>query len=210
MVVLGSRPIHPFEVIPRGRMRWLAAPLLLLLVVSAAWAAQTLPWREDATLAELVAAGSMAEAEAIVARWSPGERHAFAFFAGLDLLLDLAWFNLVALACIAAARRSGSPAWLRAGARVAWLAWLAALLNLPENRALERLIAGHADGSTLAVLHVCTSARGFLLVATAAFPPLVLVWTMAGRRGRTAGIAQAHVGGRAGRGGGSPGSGRGS
>jgi hypothetical protein len=133
---------HPFEMIAPGRIRMYLIPLSSLVVVILAMLPWILPNRETHTLINLVEAGSPEAAAAVLSYWNESDRVRASYGVGLDFLLNPAYANVAALACVWASRVFGSSRWSRLGIALGWLAWGTILTNIVENIALFRMLLG--------------------------------------------------------------------
>jgi len=133
---------HPFERIAPGHIRVWLVPLAALALLLLALLPVLLPERETHTLLDLIRAGSVARAEEVLAHWSLDERVRAAHALGLDYLLNPAYLNALALACVWASRRFRAEPLVALGPLLAWLAWSAILANVAENVAVYRMLLG--------------------------------------------------------------------
>ncbi len=131
---------HPFERVPPGRLRHWFVPVLAGTLASGAG----MLWLLDSEavlvrLFELLTADSIAELERLVAGMTPEERVRIAFLGGFDFLFGALWTTLFAIACIWGSRVFRHPGLTRFGVALAWLAYL---LDFPENGAYVSAVHG--------------------------------------------------------------------
>ena len=137
---------HPFENIKIAHLKRIYWPLLVItLVIMGLLNWVSLPLNTEAAPLGIVSyeiAGSVTQAQNILASWDPNARLAAAFGLGLDYLFMVAYSTTLGLGCIWAADVLKRRAWPLAnlGARLAWGQWLAALLDAVENMALFVLL----------------------------------------------------------------------
>lgn len=93
----------------------------------------TLPLRETHTLLDLVQSGSVQAAASVLDHWSPEERIRLAYAVGLDYLMNPAYMNVLAIACVWASRGFLAPSMQSAGSALAWLCWSVPVTNAAEN-----------------------------------------------------------------------------
>jgi len=116
-------------------------------------------------LAALVLAGTPEAARVILSGWTPADRLRVAFVAGFDLAFGVAWTNTLGLGCIWAARRFAPTRPASLGAPIAWLLWIAMLLDVPENGAYLRMVLGSVDRPWPAVALFAVYARTLIFFA---------------------------------------------
>ncbi|MBM3144801.1 MAG: hypothetical protein FJ010_07485 [Chloroflexi bacterium] len=140
--------IHPLSFIPverQGRFFW---PLVILaLAVMAAMNLIGAPLKTETAPAGIISyelAGMVSEAGKILASWDAPAREHAAFVQGLDFLFIPIYAGAIALGCRMASGVLRRKGWALAslGAPLAWLALLAALLDVIENIALVLMLFG--------------------------------------------------------------------
>jgi len=109
-------------------------------------------------------AGSESKAREIVTSWSPGERVDMAFLQGVDELHPLLYGLLFALAAVWAGRQVGERM-ARWASGVAWLAILAAALDLVENVGMILMIRGDFSAPLPAMTTALSIGKASLLIA---------------------------------------------
>lgn len=167
---------HPFETIPQHAVRHVvpigigvssALGVILVLVLEAG------PGLSG--LAQLVMAGSVEGAKEVLSPWSATDRIYVAFIAGFDFLFGIVWANTMALTCIWAATKYRSSSVASLGAPLAWLLWVAMILDIPENGGYLIMMAGPVEApwpmvSTLALYpRVVIFSAGVLYIVGAIF-----------------------------------------
>ena len=61
---------------------------------------------------------------------------------GLDYFWGFLYANSMALACVWASRLSDAPVWRAGTVLLAWLSWVVAVLDVPENIAYYQMVRG--------------------------------------------------------------------
>jgi hypothetical protein len=134
---------HPFERIGPGHIRRYAVPLFLLdVAVGVPLLANVEAGPGLRSLAALALAGSPAAAAAVLATWTSTDRIHIAFANGLDYLWGFLYANSMALACVWAGRLSDSRRWTTTASLLAWLSWVVAVLDVPENVSYYQMVRG--------------------------------------------------------------------
>jgi hypothetical protein len=160
-----KRMTHPFEKIPAKNRQQVYWPMFILTVVLSA--ALTLLGKdlkeakdEQGNLVspqgilsfELIK--DQAEASRMLRYWGESKKVSAAFNLGLDYLFIFAYSNTIALGCVWIACALRERRFLRlaaAGIFIAWLQWLAGILDAIENAALIKILF-HAPSDTLALI----------------------------------------------------------
>ena len=124
---------HPLARIPPGSLWPWQLASATVAVACLASLPLTLPLRETDTLLDLVESGSVQAATAVLGAWTPEERVRLAHAVGLDYLMNPAYMNVLAIACVWASRTFSSALALGAGSLLAWLCWSVAVTNAFEN-----------------------------------------------------------------------------
>lgn len=145
---------HPFEKIPPSKRKYIYWPMLVLtLVLSATFflLSYDLQNVKDEQGAQVSPQGIVsfelikdaAEASRMLHYWGESRKMNAAFTLGLDYLYIFAYSNTLALGCVWIACVLRSRKFLRlaaAGIFIAWLQWLAGILDAIENAALIKIL----------------------------------------------------------------------
>jgi hypothetical protein len=167
---------HPFERIRRGRIRYYALPLLLLdVLVGVPLLANVEAGPGLHALTALALSGSPEAAETVLATWTPRDRIHIAFANGLDYSWGFLYANSMALACVWAGRLTGSRRWTASASLLAWLSWLVAVLDVPENISYYQMVRGLNHSPYPEVLASCVVIRTAIFVLFLAFLGLAIV-----------------------------------
>lgn len=155
----------PFTRIPPGRLRRLAAPVLVAYLP--AW----LPFLlvgEPNEMVRLQLAASEAQARQIVAGWSHAETVDMAFLLGVDHVHLVAYSVLLALAAVWAGRqfRGGAARWAPV---VAWMALAAAVFDIVENIGMIVMIRGEIDAPVPTVTTAFSLAKYSMALVVASY-----------------------------------------
>jgi hypothetical protein len=117
-------------------------------------------------------AGTVANAQAIIASWGEHGRLVAALGLGVDFLYPLVYASAISLACVWAAERvqsatmSDSPSLAAAtGVWLAWGVWLAAALDYLENVALALLLLGSTAVIWPPLAFICATIKFILVLA---------------------------------------------
>jgi hypothetical protein len=95
-------------------------------------------------------AGSAAKAKAILEAWGESGRKVAAFNLGFDYFFIGGYSTFMALMCLWANGRYANPRLAPLGMLLAWLQWIAGLLDCAENAALLTILfRGESDGLAL-------------------------------------------------------------
>lgn len=161
---------HPFDRIPSaalkqaigiGAVATVSLGLVLLFVVESG------PGFDS--LAALVLAGTSASAGEILSQWSYTDRICIAFVAGFDFLFGVVWTNTMALACIWVSRRVASVRLASFGGPLAWLLWVAMVLDVPENGAYFLMVLGSVAQPWPAMTVLAVYPRVFIFIASSLY-----------------------------------------
>jgi hypothetical protein len=137
---------HPFESIPANKRGYYFWPLLTLtLAIMLVMNQMGAPLTTEAAPAGIVSyelAGSVDQAQKILASWDISAREYAAFGLGFDYLFMVAYSLTIALGCVWGGAVLMPRRWPLAGLAVplAWGAWLAAVLDAVENLALTWML----------------------------------------------------------------------
>ena len=165
---------HPLNAIPRGWPTWLAFAALVLLFLYVGGKTKPDLAREGVPHRNVVAlelAGDSVAARHIIGNWDEhGLLGEVSRQLRWDALFILVYTTLTALGCVIAARTFTSPG---TGARafalsVAWLPWLAGLLDYTENYAIYRMLGGFEGETWPRVSALCASLK-FAIIITLMF-----------------------------------------
>jgi hypothetical protein len=129
----------------RARSFWMLLPFALLLMVIFSITGE--PLITEASPLGLISfevAGSVQEAENILAHWNPEAQKWAAFGLGLDFLYIPVYWTVLALGCTmsAAALKRGNWPLSSIGVFLSWTQGIAALLDIVENIALLTILFG--------------------------------------------------------------------
>jgi hypothetical protein len=176
--------LSPFDWLsPSRRPAVFAALGVVLLALSALLGALGAPLVTPAAPLGIVSfelAGSAEAAARILDSWPPPERERAALVLWIDFLYLVVYPAWLSLACLFIARRhAGFTA--RLGESLAWLALAAAPLDLLENLALLRLLAGPTSDAAAALARSAALPK-FGLVFTASLYILGAGGALLGRR----------------------------
>jgi hypothetical protein len=139
---------HPFENIQSQKFGFYFWPLLFatlaIMVLMNVIGAPLITLQAPSGIISYELAGSVPNAEAILNSWDQDARLHSAFSLGFDYLFMLAYSATIAMACLWAGRVLQRQKWPLGGiARpLAWLQWLAALMDGIENLGLTLILFG--------------------------------------------------------------------
>jgi hypothetical protein len=156
---------HPFEKIPAKNRRYIYWPMLILTLVLSATLnslGNDLKDAKDEKGVQVSPQGivsfelieSEKEAKSMLDAWGESGKVSAAFNLGLDYLFIFAYANTIALGCVWIACALRERQFLRlaaAGIVIAWLQWLAGILDAIENAALIKILF-HGPTDTLALI----------------------------------------------------------
>jgi hypothetical protein len=145
---------HPFEKIPAKNRKYIFWPMFILTLVLSATLTllgNDLKEAKDEQGNPVSPCGILsfefitdaAAANDMLRYWGESKKVSAAFNLGLDYLFIFAYANTIALACVwlaCALRERGFPGLAAAGIFIAWLQWLAGMLDAVENAALIRIL----------------------------------------------------------------------
>jgi hypothetical protein len=156
---------HPFEKIPAKNRRYIYWPMFILTLVLAATLnslgndLKTAKDEQDNQVSpkgivsfELIK--DQAEARRMLGYWGESRKVSAAFNLGLDYLFIFAYANTIAFGCVWIACALRERQFLRlaaAGIFIAWLQWLAGILDAMENAALIKILF-HGPTDALALI----------------------------------------------------------
>jgi hypothetical protein len=167
---------HPFERVPPGALRRWAIPLLVLdVAVGVPLLANIEAGPGFRGLTALVFAGSPEAAAAVLSTWTPADRIHVAFANGLDYLWGFLYANSMALACIWAGRVGATPSWRTTASLLAWLCWVVAVLDVPENVSYYQMIRGANRSPYPEMLAACVAVRSAIFVVFLVFLDVAIV-----------------------------------
>lgn len=184
---------HPFEKIPapyRKRVYWPMLAFTLFLSATLNLLGNDLKQAIDNNGQPVAPQGivsfelihNAAEAERMIHYWGTTEKISAAFNLGLDYLFIFAYANTLALGCVwvASGLRQRQFRLLAAlGIFIAWLQWLAGLLDCFENAALIRILF-HGATDTLAHLSRYCAIPKFTLTLVFGFGYMIIGVLMLG------------------------------
>ncbi len=177
-----NRLTHPFGSIPEGALRIGVVPLAIFLVLVWTVFPFVFPYPNFDAIASLVMAGSAQAAAAVVSDWTLDERLRVVFWGGFDFIVDFAWWNGAALACIWAGRVFGSARMGAVAATLAWACWFGFLLNVPENLTFVLMTLGPVNDPWPALAAASAVLRLLILAAAVLFPTLAFFARLRQRR----------------------------
>jgi hypothetical protein len=167
---------HPFERIQRGRIRYFALPLLFLdVLVGVPLLANVEAGPGMRGLTALALSGSPESAATVLATWTAKDRIHIAFANGLDYSWGFLYANSMALACVWAGRLSDSRWWTASASLLAWLSWLVAILDVPENISYYQMIRGSNHSPYPELLASCVVIRTAIFVLFLAYLDLAIL-----------------------------------
>ena len=166
---------HPFDAIPVGSLRHGFVPFAAFVVLTWTVFPFVFPYPNFELIASLVMSGSAASAAAIISEWTVDERLRVVFWGGFDFIVDFAFWNGTALACIWAGRVFGGARAARIGSILAWACWLGFLLNVPENLIFVLMTMGPLNDPWPAVAAASAVVRMGLIIVGLLFPAVALV-----------------------------------
>jgi hypothetical protein len=139
-------------------------------------------------LTALVLSGSPEAAARVLSTWTPMDRIHIAFANGLDYAWGFLYANSMALACVWAGRLSDARWWTTSASLLAWLSWLVAVLDVPENISYYQMVRGSNHSPYPELVVACVVIRTAIFVLVLAFVGLASVRRIAlGLRGETVG-----------------------
>jgi hypothetical protein len=167
---------HPFEQIRRGRIRYYALPLLLLdVLVGVPLLANVESGPGLRALTALALSGSPQSAAKVLSTWTETDRIHIAFANGLDYSWGFLYANSMALACVWAGRLSDSRWWTTSASLLAWLSWLVAVLDVPENISYYQMVRGLNHSPYPQVLTSCVTIRTAIFLLFLVFLDLAIL-----------------------------------
>ena len=154
---------HPLQAIPIGWARGLTFILLFVgtLIVGARTNIELKPKR----MLSLELAGTKDRAEKIILAWKANGTFEKAFtLQKWDDYFLLLYSLTFALGCVVVADVYGDPAH-KLGLWLAWLALGAGFLDVVENRAINRMLAGHIENYWPQLSFICAACKFAILLA---------------------------------------------
>lgn len=175
---------HPLEAIPEGAATWIVfVVLLILFLVLGNLAGPDLDSpkvsKRNRRIIALERPADAADARSVIAEWQEAERlDTVRRSIRWDNLFILAYTTLTALGCVIAARaffKQGGTAY-GVAILVAWLPWLAGLLDYVENYAMSKMLDGF-EGETLpSVAWWCATVKFGIILPLAVWGIVGVVW----------------------------------
>lgn len=162
---------HPFQLLSRSSFRWIFWPLflltLLLLIVLNLLNSPLNNTQAPQGIISLELAGSQVVAESIVKSWDAIQQKIAAFGLGLDFLFIPVYSTALSLACVwTAANLSARKVTFGVlGMLIAWLQWVAAILDGLENIALMNILIGNPNPSLAPLASWCAGLKFGIIVA---------------------------------------------
>lgn len=176
---------HPLQLISRGFAQWTLLVVLFGLVV---WLAQSIQnasgnlSTEDAPygIVSLELAGTTSKVHTILKSWTDkgiAIRNVLKSVQ-IDNIFLFVYSTTLALICVMAANVWGSRGLLNQnfGLLLAWGQWLAALLDLIENFALETMLKGRVEALFPQIAAVCAIPKFILILAGVSYGLLAVVF----------------------------------
>jgi len=161
---------HPFERIQPGQIRRFFVPLALLsIAVGIPLLANVEAGPGLRSLTALAFSGSPEAAAQVLETWTSRDRIHIAFANGLDYLWGFLYANSMALACVWAGRLGEAPWWRGSASLLAWLSWVVAVLDVPENIAYYQMVRGVNRSPYPEILSSCVTIRTAIFVLFLAF-----------------------------------------
>lgn len=125
---------HPFEYIDSRTLRITFVTLLILsilCVICSILIMSTGPSWSD--FGKLSVAFNVNNAEGIIAKWTSQQKSTLAFLAGFDFLFGFIWSNFIVVGMALLIRETDSNKLTLLCRILAWGAWIAIILDIPEN-----------------------------------------------------------------------------
>jgi hypothetical protein len=160
----------PFQFLEAQRRNWwMKIAIVLALGMTLMFNLLGRPLNTEAAPSGIISfefAGSLANAQAMLASWGEQGKLVAALGLGLDFLYPLVYATAISLACVWAAERArpSSPQVANVGTWLAWGAWLAALLDYIENVALIQLLLGSTNEFWPMLAFVCAAVKFALVI----------------------------------------------
>ena len=178
---------HPFEKIPakhRKRIFWPVFAFTLFLSITITILGSDLKDAIDNNgqpvtphgIASFELVCNAAEADRILHFWGTSGKMSAALNLGFDYLFIFAYANTLALGCVWIAcllRERGFSLLAAAGSFIAWLQWLAGILDCIENAALIRILF-HGPTDTLALISRWCAIPKFTLTLVFGFGYIII------------------------------------
>lgn len=140
---------HPFQAIPTSHERRVFIGLTVMtLVLMVLMNAVGAPLKNEAAPSGIISyelAGSMQNAQAIIASWDEPARLHASFSLGLDFLFLVVYSSAIGMGCLLAGKSLSRRNWplVALGVPLAWGLWLAAFADAVENIALTLILFGN-------------------------------------------------------------------
>lgn len=125
---------HPFEKIETKTLKatfYVLLSLTIVCIISSILIMKTGPSWGD--FGKLSVALNVENAEKIISNWTIQQKSTLAFLAGFDFLFGFLWANCIAVGMALSIRQLGSNRLKVLYRILAWGAWLAIILDVPEN-----------------------------------------------------------------------------
>lgn len=180
-------PIHPFQWLsPTNQKRalWLLLPLTWLVMFALQRIGE--PLRTPAAQNGIVSfelAGTLANAQAMMQSWQPGQLFDAGLSLGLDYLFMPLYAGSIALCCILLAQGTGRL-FQRSGFLLAWGQLVAGGLDAVENYALIQLLLGEQAEFWPALAKYCAIPKFAIVALGLLFVLLVGLWRLGQRSWR--------------------------
>jgi hypothetical protein len=107
--------------------------------------------------------GTASSANDTMRRWGESGRTVAAFNLGFDYLFILGYSNLMVLACLWASQKHSRLFLVQLGILVAWLQWLAGILDCIEDGALLKMLFGGASDTAAWIARISALGKFGLL-----------------------------------------------
>ncbi len=169
---------HPFLSLTAHVRMWLSVVTLVLTVVGMTVLRFEDPGRVNGKGTGIVGfelAGSASRAKAILESWGESGRKVAAFNLGFDYLFIVGYSTFMTLMCLWASTRYASPRLMIFGVFLAWMQWIAGLLDCTENVALLRILFHEALDSLAQIARLSALGKFGLLGCGAVYILLSLI-----------------------------------
>jgi hypothetical protein len=160
-------PFHFLE--QQTRNRWMKITLVVALGMTVLMNVLGRPLKTEAASGGIISfefAGSVANAQAMMASWGEAGRLRAALGLGLDFLYPLVYATAISLGCVWATERirPSRPQLANLGIWLAWGAWLAALLDYVENISLIQMLLGSSSEFWPLLAFGCAAVKFILII----------------------------------------------
>jgi hypothetical protein len=172
---------HPLHLIPSGLTDWLVLGLLVALTLGLAPKTNQRslkpPGKASWNIVSLELAGNEEKASAIIASWEKGEVNDALSSLYWDNFFLLAYSTAIALGCVMAADRLHAPGILEYNLAIllAWAQWLAALLDITENFALDKMLRGAVKSPWPQIARWCAIPKFIIIVAGLGYVAIAVI-----------------------------------